>query len=261
MPFAVFGISRVALALSLTMALTSFAQMKAGERRQAYGEVRASIIESVLTTLYPNAHVQWEPDLTVQMPGQEARRVQVPVYVRGNADGGLEGVASVELDGEKERFIFDARGFSRTEHPPFSTIVIAFRANTSGHIERAKRILLDPNEPLTEIKTLSIQDWSQQEWPVLEVQYDTHRSAAGSFATIEWHAIFDVNSSRFINRLPFGISRRVKGGPEQSYGFSIIRNSPTTLLITDHIGGTAHPYDCSDPCVVDANRLVSQWIH
>jgi hypothetical protein len=41
------------------------AQMKPGDVRKAYGEQRASIMESLLQTLYPSAVVQWDPYFTV----------------------------------------------------------------------------------------------------------------------------------------------------------------------------------------------------
>jgi hypothetical protein len=174
------------------------------------------------------------------------------------------GVATIELDGKKERFIFDAKAFQRTDSPAFSTVLVVFRADTSGHIERYKKLLLDPTEPLTEIKTLSIQDWSQKQWPALEIQYDTHVAGRDSFATIEWHSIFDANRDQFVSRLPFGITRKVPGGPEQSYAFSIRRNSPTTLLIADLLGGRSIPMTAPNVCcgsshaVIPVDPLVAQ---
>jgi hypothetical protein len=253
--------SRVVLALLLTVAGISFAQMKPGDRRKAYGEPRASVMESLLTTLYPGAGVLWDPGaLMVRLPGEKPRMVEVPVYVRGSeANGGLEGAATIELDGAKEQFIYEAQNFRRTDRPVFPTELIVFRANMAGRIERYKRLMLDPAEPLTELKTISIQDWSQEEWPTLEIHYDTHRVAPGSFTTIEWHGTFDANSGQFISRLPFGITRKLKGGPEQTFFFGIGRNSPTTVLITNRYGGETHQYDCSEQCVMAADTLLSEW--
>jgi hypothetical protein len=111
--------------LLLVCAGTSFAQMKPGDRREAYGEARASVIESVLTTLYPGAQVQWDPALMVKIPGQQPRIVDVAVYVRGAAAGGAEGIASVEFEKKKEQFIFDAQGFRRTDSAVFPTVLLA----------------------------------------------------------------------------------------------------------------------------------------
>jgi hypothetical protein len=72
-------ISRLTLILSLVVAGISFAQRKPGDRRRAYGEARAGIIESVLAILYPGAQVQWEPQLMVQILGDKPRTVEVPV--------------------------------------------------------------------------------------------------------------------------------------------------------------------------------------
>ncbi len=252
--------SGVGLASLLIVAGTAFAQMKPGDVRKAYGETRASVMESLLTTIYPGAQVQWDPQLTVQIPGEKPRMVQMPAYVRGStADGGLEGAASVEFEGKKERFIFEAQGFRRTDRPDFPTELYVFRADAAGHIQKYKKFIIDPNEPLTELKDMSIQEWSQQEWPTLCILYHTHRPEPGSFTTIEWHGTFDANTGRFIDRLPFGIDRKVRGGPEQILPFRITRDSLTTVLISDLYGGEVHQYDCSDPCVVDADTLLSEW--
>ncbi len=64
---------------------------------------------------------------------------------------------------------------------------------------------------------MSIKDWSTTEWPTLEIQYDTHRATPTSFTTIEWHSVFDANTSQFISRLPFGITRKNKGAAERDY--------------------------------------------
>lgn len=56
---------RVVPAWVLIVAGTAIGQMKPGDVRKAYGEARASVMESLLTTIYPGAHVQWNPYLTV----------------------------------------------------------------------------------------------------------------------------------------------------------------------------------------------------
>jgi hypothetical protein len=243
----------------LIVAGTAIGQMKPGDVRKAYGEPRATVMESLLTTIYPGAHVQWDPYLTVQLPGQKPRMVQVPVSVRGRANGGLEGNAWIEFEGKKERFIFEAQNFRRSDEPDFPTELYVFRADAAGHIQKYKKFILDPSEPLTELKDISIQDWSEQEWPTLHIQYQTHRAAPSSFTTVEWHGTFDANTGRFISRLPFGISRRVKGGGEESYMFSLARSNTTTLQIGDMLSKKVVPYQCSDPCVVDADTLLSEW--
>jgi len=251
---------RVALAIALMVA-ASFAQMKPGDRRNAYGEARAAIIESVLTTLYPGSVVEWDPQLQLEIAGQKPHPVEVPVYLRGSTSGeGIEGVASVELDGEKKKYIFDTKDFHRTDPVSFPTLIVVFRANSSGRIEKYQKFTLDPAEPVTELKTLSIEDWSNQ-WPTLEIQYDSHVVAPGSVTTIEWHATYDVNQGKLVSRLPVGMSRIVRGSPKQQYIFKIGRTGPTKLMIGDRLGGEMHEYDCSSPCVIDRQTLLSQWVH
>jgi hypothetical protein len=249
--------------LLLIAVAMGFAQMKPGDVRKAHGEPEASLIESVLAALYPGVQVKWDPHLTLEMPGEKPRLAEVPVVMRGNAaTGSLEGVATVELDQKKERAIFEAKGFRRTDVPTLPTVLVVFRAEMSGHVfKKYKTFMLDSAEPLTEIKTMSIQDWSTTEWPTLAIQYDTHVMDRNSFTTIEWHAIFDANSGHFISRLPFGIRRTIRGGADQQYIFSIGRKNPSTLEIADRFGGATHQYDCSDPCVVDAHKLLSLWVH
>lgn len=246
-------------ALSWVMACPCIGQMHPGDRRKAYGEVRALVMESLLTTLYPGAQVQWDPDLMVRMPGGDPRPVQVSLYVRGSANGGLEGVAAIEWQREKETFIHEAQNFQRSDTPNFLTQLIVFRADTGGHVNSYKKLDLDPLDQLTELKTFSIEDWSQNNWPTLHVQYDSHMVAPSVFTTIEWQGTFDANTGRFVNRLPFGISRKVKSGPEEGYMFSVARVGPTTLQIMDQLTKKAVQYHCSEPCVVDGPTLLSQW--
>ncbi|MGA3195029.1 MAG: hypothetical protein ABSD39_08480 [Terriglobales bacterium] len=245
------------LFLLFTLAATCCAQMKPGDRRKAYGEARASVIESLLTTLYPGAVVQWDPALTVQVSGGTPRMVEVPVSVRGSATGGMEGVASIEFEGRRQQYIFEAQGFRRTDPPAFPTVLYVFRADRTGHIERYKEVALDPDEPLTELKNASLQSW-QKEWPVLDIRYDTHRATSTSFTTIEWHGALDAGTGEFISRLPFGITRRLRGAPERDFYFSLGRTGYSTIMIGSSTG-ESHPYYCSDPCVVDAETLLSDW--
>ena len=66
--------------------------MKPGDRRKAYGEMRASVMESLLQTLYPGAVVQWDPALTVQIPGEKPRMVDVGgLHARQRRYGGTRG--------------------------------------------------------------------------------------------------------------------------------------------------------------------------
>lgn len=241
----------------LTIAGLTHAQMKPGDVRRAYGDARASVIESVLTTVYPEAQVQWDPQLAIQFPNQPPRMVQVPVYVRGSAVGGLEGVATIDFERRKEQYIYEAENFRRNDRPSLPTELIVFRADTAGHIQNYKRVMLDEGEPVTELKTMSIQDW-RQEWPLLEIQYDTHRASMNAFTTIEWRASFDANREQFISRVPMGISRRVRGGGDQMIALGLKRTSPGTVLLTSW-KGESHDYFCADPCVMDADTLLSEF--
>ena len=165
----------------------------------------------------------------------------------------------MEFERAKETYIYEAKLFRRSDNPTFSTRLIVFRADTSGHITTYKQFDLDPSDPLTDIKTFSIEDWSQSTWPTLHVQYDSHVVTASAFTTIEWQGTFDANSGRFQNRLPFGISRTMKDGSEQGFMFSIARVNTTTIQIGDQLSKKTAPYQCSDPCVVDGPTLLSQW--
>jgi len=251
---------RVGLAVLLTASGISRAQMKPGDVRKAYGEVRASLIESVLTTVYPGARVQWDPQLTVKLRGQQPQLVEVPVYVRGSAaTGGFEGIATIELERKKEQYIFEAEHFRRSDKPSFATELIVFRADAAGHLQNYKRIMLDPGEPLTEVKDMSLQERSNEEWPTAQILYQAHRVVQGSFTTIEWRAMWDVNTEKFISRLPLGISKTSKSGSAREFFLELKRTNPSTLLIANRLGGESHPYSCSDPCVVDADTLLSDF--
>lgn len=250
----------IALGVSLVGALAGLAQMKPGDRRKAYG-VRAPIMEAVLAALYPGAQVQWDPALTVQIPGQKPRMVEVPVSLQGDpVTRGIMGVASIEFDGAKEQFIFQAQSFRRTDNPVFPTVLIVFRADTAFHLTKYKKLFLDPGQPCSELKTMSIQDWpAQKEWPTVAIQYDTHVARRDSFTTVEWHGVLDANTGQFINRIPLGFSRTVRGGQEELHPFGIRRVNANTVDIVDLMNRASHPYNCSDPCAVDPQTLLSQW--
>lgn len=255
-----FLASQLAFVLVLIVAGTVFGQMRPGARRRAYGDTRASVIESLLTTFYPGAQVQWDPALMVQLPGASPHLVQVPVYIRGAATGGLEGVASIEWQKQKETFIYNAKHFKPNgKKELLSTQLIIFRADLKGHLTTYKTIDLDPLDNFTEIKTFSIEDWSDKAWPTLHVQYDSHIVSPGIFTTIEWQGTFDANTGQFLERLPFGISKQVKNGPKEIHMFSIARSNPSTLEIADQLTKKVNPYECGDPCVVDGSTLLSQW--
>jgi hypothetical protein len=122
--------SRVVMTIFLLVAGTTCAQMKPGDVRRAYGEARASVIESLLTTIYPGAEGLCDPALMVRMPGEQPRMVAVPVYVRDSAvGGGLEGVATIELEGKKQKSISEAQHFRRTDRPDFPAELFVFRAD------------------------------------------------------------------------------------------------------------------------------------
>lgn len=237
------------------------AQMKPGDRRKSYGETRASVIESLLATLYPGSELDWDSEL-LRIPGENPHVFGVGVSVGGSrTNGGLEGVATVEFDGKKEVFISEAQNFQRSDNPVFPTLLVVFRADSSGHIQKYKRLMLDPKEPLTQIKDFSIRDWSQNEWPTVDIRYNTHVFSPSSFATIEWKSFFDANSGQFVSRLPLGITSKVRGGPERQLVFGVSRSGPNTVQIGTRFGHETHPYTCTDPCVVDAHVLLSQWVH
>jgi|SRR5580692_6111779 len=236
------------------------AQMKPGDRRKSYGETRASVIESLLATLYPGSELDWDSE-SQRIPGENPHVFEVGVSVGGSrTNGGLEGVATVEFDGKKEGFIYQAQNFQRTDKPVFLTLFVVFRADSSGHIQKYKKLMLDPKEPVTQIKNFSIRDWSQNEWPTLDIQYETHVFSPSSFATIEWKSIFDANSGQFVSRLPLGITTKIRGGPERQLVLGISRSSPNTVQIGTRFGRETHQYACTDPCVVDAHTLLSQWV-
>lgn len=246
------------LALMLASLSTVSAQMKPGDIRKAYGEPRASIMESLLQTLYPGSVVQWDPYFMVQLPGESLRNLDLPVYVFASPTGGLQGVATIEFDKQKDRFIFEAQNFRRSDAPNFPTDLIFFRADRAGHILTYKKVPLDPDESLTELKIVTLKDWSH-EWPTIEIEYQTHRPTPSSFTTIEWRATFDAGSGQFISRLPAAIDRFNRGGAEQMFMFGLGRINSRTIEVVDRLTRQSHQFDCSDPCVLEADTLLAKW--
>lgn len=135
-----------------------------------------------------------------------------------------------------------------------------FRTDSSCRIQKYKKLMLDPKEPLTQIKDFSIRDWSHNEWPTVDIRYETYVFSPSSFATIEWKSFFDANSGQFVSRLPLGITTKIRGGSERQLVLGISRSSPNAVQIETRFGHETHQYSCTDPCVVDAHTLLSQWV-
>ncbi len=227
--------------------------------RESFGDVRATIMESLLQSLFSGAQFRWAPDLQLRTSDGFSRAHFPGLTLSVAPDGSMSGASGLELTSNKEQAIFSSEQLRQTDPSHLATKVVVFRANSKGHVEQSQQFELDPTDPLAEIKMVHTSNWPLSGWPILRIEYVSHIPSQNSYTRIEWGASFDVNASKIISRLPAGISKKSRSGEEVMYIFSIARSGPGVLQITDRLTKKSIPYQCSDPCVVDGARLLAQW--
>lgn len=250
------NLSRFALVLLLCLCAAS---QNKPDYRHGFGEPRATIMESLLKEILPNAQFRWDPQLVVDA-GDGVARIQFPGFAfRPASDGNIDGATGFEVGSAKQDFVFASKNFKPTNGSSFATELIVFRATPDGRILTHRKFSLDPSDPVTEIKTIQVQTWPDAGWPTLAVQYVSYTKAPDSFATVEWRAVFDANSGKVTSRMPLGIRRVLRNGQEQVHMFSSSRSGPAQVQLTDVLSKQSAPYQCPEPCVVDRATLLDQW--
>lgn len=245
--------------LLLSLACEVFGQTRTKSHRDSFGDVRATIMETLLLSVYHGAQFRWAPDLELQLPKESFNPAHFPGFTFNVApDGSLYGASGFELGSEKEQAIFESKQFRRKPAREFGAALLVFRADAKGNVTRAERFDLDPSDPMPEIKMVHAASWPGIGWPVLQVRYVSHAVAQGSYTRIEWQASFDANAGKLISRLPAGIVTQT-GSNESMQMFSIQRTDANHLQITDTLSKKVKPYSCSDPCIVDGPTLLAQW--
>jgi len=131
--------------------------------REAWGAQRASVIEGVLVKLYPGSQVKWDPELTVEIPGNVPQAVEVAgFHLKLTPSGNFEGATGIELGKIKEQFIHNSKNFRSPDNRNFPTDLVVFRANADGQVTQLSKFALDPSDPLAKIKILEVQEWPGQ---------------------------------------------------------------------------------------------------
>lgn len=78
--------------------------------REAFGEPRASIMESLLASLYPTGQFNWNPQLTIAVDGGAPQVVHFPGFdFKPTVDGNVDGATGIEIGDEKQEFIFKSK--------------------------------------------------------------------------------------------------------------------------------------------------------
>jgi len=228
--------------------------------REAVGNERATLAESLLAALAPGAEVKWTPTPFLHVAGAEDRPVDLAGFTyRKRPNGGLEGAAGVEIGSGKEQFIFNASRFRVTGGARFPTTFAVFRTGPDGRISDLRKFTLDNSDPVSQIKVLELQEWLDGHWPMLRLQYASYYQQPGSFIGIEWLALFDSDGGRITQRLPAGIVRNLKDGTEEAHTFVAERTDSAHMRFIDSMSKAAIDYSCGDPCVVEGPKLLQAW--
>jgi len=130
----------------------------------------------------------------------------------------------------------------------------------SGRVTSDKKLELDPTDAVTQIKTFSVEDCHTMRGPRFKCNTIPYVIEENAVTTIEWQGTFDTNTGRFLSRLPFGISKKLKAGSEEGYMFSLARRSPTVIQMTDQLTKKSIQYPCVEPCVMDSQSLLSKVV-
>ncbi len=227
--------------------------------RAEFGELRATVMESIISRIHPGSRFQWDPDLRIQI-GRRLREVTFPGFTLiATSDGRFEGATGIEFGNDKEEFIHDEEHLKSAAPQKFATDLVVFQTDARGTVSQLKIFPLDPSDPLTKVKLIEVKGWPLNSWPAVRIQYVSHFTMPDSFTKIEWNAVFDTNNGRFVSRLPLGITRTTKGGAEEIHPLALSRKDPNTLRISDEVAKTVSEQSCSDPCVVDGPTLLRQW--
>lgn len=228
--------------------------------REAVGNERTTILESLLAVLFPGTEVRWVPNVVLYGAGGEDRPVEFAGFTyRGRPDGGWEGATGYEVGSGKEEYIFYASRFRAAGGQQFPTPFVLFKAHADGRISEFKKFILDRSDPVSQIKAFELQEWPSGGWPVVRVQYVSYYQKAESFTGIEWQTLFDSGEGRITERLPAGIVQKLKDGRESIHVFVVERISPSQLHFIDSVSKKAVEYPCADPCIVDGPKLLQEW--
>ena len=228
--------------------------------REAVGNERATIVESLLAALFPGAEARWAPNLVLHAAGGEDRSVDLAGFMyRKRPEGGWEGATGFELASGKEQYIFNASRFRATGAAHFPTAFVVFRIQPDGRIGDFRKFTLDNSDPVSQIKVLELKEWPNGRWPMLRIQYVSYFQQPGSFIGIEWQALFDSDGGRITQRLPAGIVRTLKDGTEEVHTFVAERADSSHMHFIDSMSKATVDYSCGDPCVVEGPRLLQAW--
>jgi hypothetical protein len=247
-----------ALLLTLLVPYASFCQSQKSHRA-SYGELRATVMESLLEKIYPGSRFQWDPDLRVEIDGAFQDATFQGFSLIATSNGEFEGATGIQVGKAKEEFLYNSEHFRPATPREFSAELVIFETNAAGIVTRMKSFPLDSSDPLAKIKTVDVKAWPPNTWPLVRVQYDSYFAHPDSFTTLEWNGMFDTASGKFMSRIPLGFAKSLKNGGEEIHAFSITRQDASTVRILDQLTKDAVQYQCSEPCVVNADKLLSDW--
>jgi hypothetical protein len=228
--------------------------------REAVGEERATMVESLLGALVPGAKAKWSSHMAMRDAGGEERLVDFAGFTyRKRADGGSEGATGFDTGGQKEKYIFNASRFRTNGNAHFTTDFVVFRARPGGQVSDFRKFILDDSSSVSQVKAFELQEWPDDRWPILRLQYVSYYQQPGRFIAIEWQSLFDSDRGKLTERLPAGIVQSFEDGREEIHTFIAKRTNPGHLQLIDSVSKLVIDYSCEDPCIVDGSSLLKEW--
>jgi hypothetical protein len=108
--------------------------------RAAFGELRATVMESLVSKIHPGALFQWDPDLRIEIGGT-LKEVTFPGFTLIATSGGrFEGATGIEFGQDKEKYIDKAAHLRSVPPQKFSTDLAVFETDARGVVTRLRGV-------------------------------------------------------------------------------------------------------------------------
>jgi hypothetical protein len=155
-----------ALFAAISVSASAAYSQEIKSRRDAVGPAKATLTETLLHNLFPDAKVQWDPVLTIREGSGPSEPVDLGDFTaRQLDDGSTGGVAMLEVGSTKAEHIQKLKKFQSADVAHFETTIVAFRIPPSGLGMEIKKISLDPYDRLTKINWFEVQNGCRADGP------------------------------------------------------------------------------------------------
>lgn len=227
--------------------------------REAWGEPRASLIEALCRTLFPNSQFQWGLHFKLIRKGAGPVQLNLPAYSQRRVGNLWQGFTGVEMGAGKADFLAKAQTFAPIQARKFITEIVVFLAGADFHIIDYKRFELDPDEAIKRVTAMYIKQWPEGKWPILRVTYQSYYLAPQSFGSIMWTAQVDANTGFVIGKVPISIMKKHRDGSSQEDYLSVKRINASQIEVTGGLTGKTFKYPCAQICAINGQSLFDSW--